>query len=103
MASQEYITFRPRKDQEASYAIICDWCSENNHPISSIINSFIDAIAYSLIHSTFFDEETQRFYIRSDFGDVPIFNIKKQFRKPLEKLIDNERACIRLNKGRKKK
>lgn len=72
MADQKYITFRPRNDQEASFRMIQDWCADNGHSVSAILNSFIDAIGYSLQHSTFFNEEDGKFYVKADFGDVPI-------------------------------
>lgn len=103
MASQDYITFRARRDQEASFEIIREWCIANQHPVSAIFNSFIDAIAYSLTHATFYDEESGNFYIRSDFGDVPIINMKRQYKKNWEKLVSNQTASIRLLKGKKPK
>lgn len=73
MADNLTITFRPRDDQHASYMVISDWCRENDYPISAVFNSYIDAIAYGLCHFAFVDQESGILYIKSDFGDVPVF------------------------------
>lgn len=77
MATNTTITFRPRDDQHASYETIVDWCKENDYPVSAIFNAYVDAIAYSLTHFCFIDPETGVLYIKSDFGDVPVFKQKQ--------------------------
>lgn len=100
MADNHYITFRPRNDQRASFALIDDWCIENEHSVSCIFNAFVDAIAYALVHSTFWDDETQRYYIRADFGDVPITNNKGGSRRTWQDHVNSFHA---FKPNRKKK
>lgn len=63
-------TFRPQDDLMEDYCTIRQWCQDNASSFSSIINSFLPAIAYTLNNAVFEDRDTSRRYMRCDFGDV---------------------------------
>lgn len=72
MASNVVLSFRPRNEMLADYEIILEWCAQNGYPFSAVFNAFIPAIAYSLQHDSFVDDNDHKLYIRADFGDVPV-------------------------------
>lgn len=63
-------TFRPQDDLMTDYREIRRWCEENGSSLSSVFNSFLPAIAYTLNNSVFEDPKTRRRYMRCDFGDI---------------------------------
>lgn len=63
-------TFRTRKDLEGDFISIEDWCKQHNFSVSSVFNSYLPAICYALLNSTY--EQDGEIFARSDFGDVKI-------------------------------
>lgn len=66
--------FRPHVDVREDYIGIIEWCEQQDPPngFSSIINSFLPAICYTLRNRTFVDRTSGRTYMRCDFGDILI-------------------------------
>ncbi len=71
-------TFRPHNDLVGDYSLIRDWCKDHNSSFSSIINSFLPAIAYALQNHVSMDANGERF-IRADFGDVKLREVKNPY------------------------
>lgn len=65
-------TFRPHDDVKDDYVGIVEWCEQQTPPnsVSSVLNSFIPAIYYTLLNLTFVDPASGRTYMRANFGDV---------------------------------
>lgn len=68
--------FRPHEDLEADYWILRDWCKDNRSSFSSVINSFLPAIAYAVQNCVHFDVKKGERFIRADFGDIVLREIK---------------------------
>lgn len=70
------VCLRPHIDLEADYWMIRDWCKENRSSFCSVINSFLPAIAYAVQNCVHEDEKTGERFIRADFGDVVLREIR---------------------------
>lgn len=63
-------SFRPQTDVMEDYVGIKEWCEDNHSSFSSLINSFLPAIRYTILNKVFIDPDSRRRYMRADFGDV---------------------------------
>lgn len=71
------VTFRPRVDFEADFALIEEFCRTHDLTFNAIINSYLPAISYALQNKIFVDEKTKEMYVLSDFGHIPILKGKE--------------------------
>lgn len=70
----EFISLRPRVDNEAEFFVIRKWCDDPqvNKPFSALLNSLLAGLAYSVENTTQVDPETGEVSIEVNLGRIII-------------------------------